>query len=376
MFSVDNGLIYIFVYQCVGVADPTSSLPLDSVFISGLKFYPDVFITRYPCTEKDDGKLIRAVISQPEEMSDENWSFLQSIPFGTVIFGPSSSPESLPEQISNGDLDGDLYHVFWDPILIGLLKDRSLVNDIDTKSDNPKSAAGEQDGTNTTTNNPDNEGMLCEFDIVGHEGTELLKIKWYKPNGDIIERMESLKYFKADFPHAVAQYALDNGLENEYRWSWAQKYIYSAEMKKIVCHAGRGSRLSFTVRFDDGDEQERSLKEMKDDAPDILFDYACETGIMKKWQEDYKKNAEKNWFDIAQDYAANLKLLKDQHSLKSSCHSLMMAAIKKNELEAACSFSQAYKMALDFRKHSCKIKLPADYIQRLPKKLQNYVMND
>ena len=362
------GVFFIFLIlnfcQLVGVADPTSSLPLDTVFIPGLKYYPHVFITRYPCTEKEDGKLIDTVISQPEEMSNDNWSFLQSIPFGAVVFGPSSSSESLPEQISNGDLDGDLYHVFWDPIMIGLLKERSLVvqHDNNTNDDDAGNSGGKQDGK-------------LPFEIVGHEGIEWLKIKWDKPNGNV-ETMESWKGFKAKHKHAVAQYALDNGLENSPGWDFAQGLIYYTEMKKIVCHSGRGSRLTFSVRFGDGDEQERSLNEMKDDAPDILFDYACENGILKTWQEEYKKNAEKNWFDIAQDYAANLKLLKDQHRLKSRCHSLMMAAIKKNNHEEACSFSQAYKMALDFRKHSCKIKLPADYIKKLLPELQNYVTND
>lgn len=105
----------------VGVADPTASLPNDSVFVTGLKpMYcgDQVFIMRNPCTEKTNGKLLKVITSRPNGMSSKAWNYLDSIPYGLLVFGQSSTSRSLPEQIGNGDLDGDSYHVLFDATIV------------------------------------------------------------------------------------------------------------------------------------------------------------------------------------------------------------------------------------------------------------------
>jgi hypothetical protein len=111
---------------CVGVADPTGKLPADFVFVSGLgtvnggkrqsMMCSQLFVTRSPCTEKKDGILLRNVRSKPKDMPQASWDFLCSMPFGMLVFSNFSkhASKSLPEQVNDGDLDGDLYMCYWD----------------------------------------------------------------------------------------------------------------------------------------------------------------------------------------------------------------------------------------------------------------------
>jgi RNA dependent RNA polymerase len=102
----------------VGLADPTGMIPSGHVYVTGIhgssEFGPDLFVTRYPCTEKSDGTVWPLVREQPSEMSDSDWAFLQSLHFGGIIFGnPLPGQPPMPNMIAVGDLDGDLYFVCW-----------------------------------------------------------------------------------------------------------------------------------------------------------------------------------------------------------------------------------------------------------------------
>ena len=119
----------------VGVADPTDSIPPGCVFISGIlpnhhhhqqqlrdsndEFNENVLISRFPMTEASDGRLVPILRKKPPSMSNDDWEFLCSKPFGLVIFGnPAPGERSMPEQIAQGDLDGDGYFVCWDPCIL------------------------------------------------------------------------------------------------------------------------------------------------------------------------------------------------------------------------------------------------------------------
>lgn len=80
----------------------------------------NVFITRSPCVSKDDGRTILVLQQQPINMSDENWRFLESLPFGIVLF-PNTTFE-LPKRIANGDLDGDKYFVCWEKKILNAVR--------------------------------------------------------------------------------------------------------------------------------------------------------------------------------------------------------------------------------------------------------------
>jgi len=102
-----------------GVIDPTGKLPENKVFISGYttdgdnnrqlfgKVHKKIYISRSPCMEPEDAKLISVVGSKPTNMSKDEWELLCSYRFGTIIFSQSRLSVPLPCVIADGDLDGD-----------------------------------------------------------------------------------------------------------------------------------------------------------------------------------------------------------------------------------------------------------------------------
>lgn len=106
----------------VGVADPTNELPPNTVFVTGVNggFGVDqIFVSRSPATEVSDGRVVELVNTKPFNMSQANWDWLGSLPFGAIMFGnPEKGYRPLPECIANGDLDGDWYFVFWSEALL------------------------------------------------------------------------------------------------------------------------------------------------------------------------------------------------------------------------------------------------------------------
>ena len=68
-----------------------------------------VFLSRSPALVPSDAKLLEVVGQKPLEMSSENWKHLCGLGFGIVVFpAPQEGMPSLPYQIAEGDLDGDL----------------------------------------------------------------------------------------------------------------------------------------------------------------------------------------------------------------------------------------------------------------------------
>jgi len=102
-----------------GVIDPTGKLPENKVFIAGYttdsdnkrqlfgKVHKKVYISRSPCMEPGDAKIVSVVGSKPKDMSVADWNLLCSYRFGTIIFSQSRESAPLPCVIADGDLDGD-----------------------------------------------------------------------------------------------------------------------------------------------------------------------------------------------------------------------------------------------------------------------------
>ena len=91
-----------------GCIDPTGKLPENKVFISGFvkspengcgeifgKVYEKVFISRSPCLEPGDAKLLKVVGNKPKCMTLEEWNQLCSYSFGTIIFPQSREFDPL-----------------------------------------------------------------------------------------------------------------------------------------------------------------------------------------------------------------------------------------------------------------------------------------
>ena len=108
----------------MGVADPTGALPAGHVFVSGLPetTIPCVnaqrflFVTRSPCTSAEDGRLLPVVTQQSDGMASRDWEILSSRVFGDIVF--PSQGVALPQALSEGDVDGDLYWVCWDANIV------------------------------------------------------------------------------------------------------------------------------------------------------------------------------------------------------------------------------------------------------------------
>jgi len=81
-------------------------------------------VSRSPCLTPDDAKLLSVVGSQPDGMRKDHWDMLCSYRFGTIIFGtPENNQTPMPNLIADGDLDGDLYFVLWEPTILDHLQD-------------------------------------------------------------------------------------------------------------------------------------------------------------------------------------------------------------------------------------------------------------
>ena len=90
-----------------GCTDPTGKLPENKIFISGFvstsdnkrelfgKVYKKVYVSRSPCLEPGDAKIVSVVGSKPKEMSIEEWRMLCGYDFGTIIF-PKPGQDSVP----------------------------------------------------------------------------------------------------------------------------------------------------------------------------------------------------------------------------------------------------------------------------------------
>lgn len=130
-----------------GVADPTSRIPPNTVFISGMEqmesFPNTIFITRFPCVKASDGRLVEVMRSKPDDMTESDYNWLRSLPLGVVIFGlPRNGCLSIPQQIANGDLDGDRYLICWDLTILEHIQAEKIIDVID--EDNKENDEGSE----------------------------------------------------------------------------------------------------------------------------------------------------------------------------------------------------------------------------------------
>ena len=409
-FHQPNYRFYISDWKLVGVADPTLSLPTDSVFVPGLNpmdcHHNKIFVTRYPCLTYDDAKLVTLVTChKPREMTDDKWNFLQSLPFGFIVFGKSSHSElSLPEQIGDGDLDGDNYHVLWDYKMIESLISAEESNVAVAKQDNETMEvdgkyydftfqAGQgnfqdatilgkvDDGTYNVqigdeTRILEEEEIMGTKDevvaIVGHNRCDL-RVQWKLKDGSTQVTTEKRSALRKEIPKMIANYALENKLLDTPGWKWAKRELRETYMQKVVGHDVKDQAYSFTVVFDDGSTETLTFDELKKDAPDLLLPYATDHDLLIEWRNEYTAAKGENWFCISQEHNAKLRLLRDQVTLKQQFYSRQRKMREKGDTEAAEYFAAAYKKALDLRKHNGQIELPYHLIKYVNKDLQHYV---
>ncbi|KAL7550661.1 hypothetical protein ACHAWF_013880 [Thalassiosira exigua] len=118
----------------VGVADPTNKLPPNTVFISGTMAAEfelnELFVSRSPCMEVGDGRMVSVVRTRPDGMDEDKWEWLQGLAFGAIIFAnPKRGQRPLPELIAGGDLDGDLYWICWEETILSQIHPVPITDD-------------------------------------------------------------------------------------------------------------------------------------------------------------------------------------------------------------------------------------------------------
>jgi hypothetical protein len=359
--------------KIVGVSDPTSELPKDHVFVTGMNSNDcsdKVFITRNPCTQKSDGGLVNLVAGKkPVGMSKSNWDYLQSLPFGFVIFGHSSDPtRSLAAATADGDLDGDHYHVFWHSCFIDHLKDMKVKDDEEECRSN----------IDVTTDADEWEGGYAR--VVDHKGNKVT-IEYTDEDGDqkvIEDKLHALKNDKEKAYHTIlAEYANEQNIMDKCGWKWTKSVFTDTSMSLIDSHTVDDSGIiTFNVKYDDASTEKSSKEEMIQDAPDILYNYASENKLLSDWCKKYSKKSRDEWFQKLQNYCSDKKLLNDADDLIKNLFSLCGKAFEEDDIAAVEAFSCAYKKALEFRKHSHDITLPLHLVGKVRKRLQSYVLND
>lgn len=129
----------------VGCSDPTHAIPHDCVFVTGCQrgapagggfITKTCFVTRSPCIDPEDGRVLEQLTCRPVRMSPEDWDWLLSLPFGAILFPDApAGMKPMPTLIANGDLDGDLYFVCWDRKVLASLQDAGVVKAISYEQD-------------------------------------------------------------------------------------------------------------------------------------------------------------------------------------------------------------------------------------------------
>jgi RNA dependent RNA polymerase len=128
----------------IGLADPTDSLPVGHVYVTGSGFQVSsgrVFVTRSPCMKPTDGRILPVVHQKPDRMSHEDWNTIQAFPFGGIIFAypKKRGIRPIPEYIANGDLDGDLYFTCWDRTILQEIQAEPIPQEPDLSSSSSSS---------------------------------------------------------------------------------------------------------------------------------------------------------------------------------------------------------------------------------------------
>ena len=220
-YSVDSEDVDCINHAYVrGVIDPTGQLPSGYVFLTGVRnedaLGDELFVTRSPCIQVDDARMLDVITEQPEGMNDESWEYLQELPFGAIIFSfPEKGNKSLPECIANGDLDGDRYFCCWNKDILSHIEAAPISKE-DLLADDD-----EEKGKETTISLPENtpsdswwkEGQKRMSDIVAIQSIGKLISKLYTLSGKCADDNEEDFMRDIDAQHFAKAfvYALENG---------------------------------------------------------------------------------------------------------------------------------------------------------------------
>lgn len=394
----------------VGMCDCTvGGLPPGAVFISGIGVGGmdghKVSVTRAPCTEPDDAKLVPIVSKKPPEMDDEDWNHLQSVRFGAIVFPSPKDDESmsLVEFINNSDLDGDNFFCLWDPTILphleenmGCTDDRNLPvaveegkdllseDDEDTddgllgtfvpveiegKTQNAVVASKADDGNNYVVKYGNQyEEIWSPVDlvadraviqeIIGHRGKGRkaeVEVQWEGGK----RSWQSFSLMRKEVPGHLADYARKNNLLGAKGWCWCKDYIEETEIVSVNSHRTYRGVLQVEVYYD-GQTSTEWLNAVDVDT-NILVAYIKENNLSLsskkwKWLEKDIKQAKKHWFNAVQERLSDIQHMVQHTRFIEALHRAFKKRQDPNNNESK-SFGRAFKRAIDMGKHGGRIPL-------------------
>ncbi|KAI2498571.1 RNA-dependent RNA polymerase [Fragilaria crotonensis] len=392
---------------CVGVADPTGCLPAGSIFVTGVGVGYDtannkhqMFITRCPCTEPSDVKVLPVVSHKPASMPVEDWKHLCSISFGLLIFATPNGAAgcSLPESIADGDLDGDPYFLCWDQEILHHISPERLMNTNDDVEDAQDDLIGQdvttiKDGKllhGITIRQDDQGGYLCDFlahgrwsltksEVLGdrdfivkihdHRGlgvkAEIL-IEWQFASTPTWERIHGFRNDEAN-AQVVAEYARVQDLLGTRGWEWTKDFIRPSELAEILEHDERDGDLQVRVIWDHGEVDWESVLELRENEVqenrEKLARYAQEKDLLRcegwTWAESYLQGLSQKWLDPVQCYLVDTDRLVERSRLTEALHNAYCKSINHGSSEQDIkALGRAFKQSIDISKHGGMVDLP------------------
>ena len=385
----------------LGACDPTSALPEGSVFLTGFGVGRskdmNVFVTRTPCTEVQDSLILPVVQRQPKEMSQENWNFLCSLHFGVIIFSSPKSKNtlSLPEQISNGDLDGDLYFVCWDEQIMRSVCDNgnSRQPKIADRSLDEACKSIINDSICFLAGNEFQQAMVCEElgddqhvlksnntveawnedfivkdlksvdRVLGHRGNCVQLLFSTKER-----RWVRLNDVKSMIPDVLADYAIENNLTDLSGWKWCKKYVNESFQTKVIRHKDCTDGVRFEVLFDDHSQSWLPLEDME---PALLMHYVQEKNLSHvKSIEKQIQTWQAEWFETAQSACSKIQERCNLNKLLTKLHSEYSKKCKAFGInnKDAVLLGRAHKKCLEIEKHGGQVQLPKHLMLEIWKK--------
>jgi RNA dependent RNA polymerase len=423
---------------CVGVCDPTNSLPEGTVFVTGMgvgrNSVKKVYMTRCPCTEVGDGKLVERVHEKPLTMETEYWNFLKSLHFGVVIFANPQKENGLPlpPQISNGDLDGDQYFICWDDEILEILTAQNrdelkihteILEDteesVDEKEEDLDPILGQQvrkviSGKScigtvimklTDMDKDEEPSYKCDFGKSGSlvltrkqilKGRDFMdRILDHRQNGSSAEvfilwhfcqstswqRVDVLRRESEENASVLADYARDKELLNTKGWEWASALQRDARIVQVLDWKGEiFPNLKIQVMYDDGSIEWEKASDLADDPDDrnILKDYAVNQNLLRERAWSFVKESLGDsliWFKGVQKILSDVTRLTEYNQLTENLHRAWLTSLRGvQDVNAdTIALGRAFKQSLDICKHGGRVTLPFHLAHRVRKALRKHV---
>jgi hypothetical protein len=347
-------------------------------------------------------------------LPEKAFRFLNSLPFGAVVFALGADP--MPPKINDGDLDGDLYHAIWDPsVLEGVQQDDEdanlgkMVEDeligtefqheyegkeytstvvqllrgdlYSVKTGKNQQAVIEMTREQITdgrdyidavvdhrTKGPPKHGQSVEFKCV-----------WSSGNSDWLSMQRLRTKFGDSPPCKLTEYVfekhnhlLKDGVLPKNFCKWLKDSLDKSEMKQIIKHRKRGGKIDVLCEYDDGEEVWIDLEETKRDSKIFVGAYAMKKNLFGRpgWE-----GAERFWLDEVQYLMCNVKRSAELSTLIPKLYAWWTKSFREKggNHNDTIIWGRAYKESNDIKKHDVILKLPLHLWLGLPKKYQRYV---